>query len=386
MTFYKRMAHVVAVCLDMILFFSAFSFVVCFLLTAVSILTPVLLIAEIYWRFFHTAAKSSENETINMPSISAKTDDSKMPTKLTSETKNIDEIDEKSKEIPMKQVKSMETVVVDTSYQFCLQNGSGRDVAIELQQMDSEVIELMINMVYWATFAPVPVATFVPFPHDLFSQVNSVGFQEIVHAIGALPSAQAMKQIIAARTFHSHFANKAHNLHQAHSLLTWIVTSHKGSLKHISLAQQTEFERNLSASGSLRLFKITNSPEKEASFLQAKGQKKTVWAYHGSAFHNWHSIIHNNLKNCTGTSLEAHGASYGGGIYLGVAVDTSLGYCNPAEHVWPKAKLGTYLKFLHMQISNIFQHDFDRYHLVLVGGGESQECPGRLWTPLRGVE
>ncbi len=147
--------------------------------------------------------------------------------------------------------------------------------------------------------------------------------------------------MIASRTFHSHFANSPH-LHEAHSLLTWIVTSHKGSLKHIPLAEQTQFEMNLSANGNLRLFKITNSPEKEASFLRAKGNSQTEFMFHGSNPYCWHSIIHNNLKNLSNTPQMAHGNSWGNGIYMAQFAQGALkkDCASTAVGQWNNATMG----------------------------------------------
>ncbi len=147
-----------------------------------------------------------------------------------------------------------------------------------------------------------------------------------------------MKEMIASRTFHSHFANAPH-LHEAHSLLTWIVTSHRGSLKHIPLAEQTDFEKRV-APGALCLFKIVNAPEKEASFLAAKKQFATEHLYHGSRAYCWHSIVRNNLKNLSGTPQQVHGAGQGHGIYLGSDAQLANGHMQHAQGYWKNAALG----------------------------------------------
>ncbi len=239
----------------------------------------------------------------------------------------------------VKQIKDKKAVVsiskkTNQSLAFCLKNGQGRDVAIELQQMDSEVIELMICMVYWATHGQ-HMSMFQPHPTK-FSAKNHKCLRE---TLDELPKVSFMKQKLLKNTFHKYFANAPH-LHEAHSLLTWIVTSHKGSLKHIPVADQTKCEKSLSGKGNLHLFKITNSPEKETSFKRAVNRSDTQaseWAYHGSAAHCWHSIIHNNLKLLPGMK---HGQCYGRGIYMCKNAGIPMGYSHSAVSTWAKQTLG----------------------------------------------
>ncbi len=222
---------------------------------------------------------------------------------------------------------------VAKSLAFCKRNGMGRDVAIELKQMDSEVIELMINTVFWATCCVVD-ESFDPFPNWCGIQ-SKKKYAAIRSVLDCIPSVQKMKYLIRKRKFHSHFANAAH-LHEAHKLLSWIITSHKGHIHYLPRKYQTKFEKGLSGT-NLRLFKIVNSPEKEASFLSAKGRHKTEFLYHGSRYHSWHSILHNNLKNLSNTPQMVHqNASYGPGIYLTEFATTSLKYVFYSRDHWNK--------------------------------------------------
>lgn len=67
----------------------------------------------------------------------------------------------------------------------------------------------------------------------------------------------------------------------------------------------------------------------------------SFWAFHGSLFSNWHSILHNGLKNYSGTKHMTAGAVYGPGIYLGTDSNTSFNYAG-ASPAWPKSAIATY--------------------------------------------
>lgn len=82
----------------------------------------------------------------------------------------------------------------------------------------------------------------------------------------------------------------------------------------------------------------SSPPEKEKQFQELKAKHGSFYAFHGSGFGNWHSILRVGLKNYSGTDLMSTGKSltdvlsqwvgqaYGAGIYLSPSSSTSLGY------------------------------------------------------------
>jgi poly [ADP-ribose] polymerase 6/8 len=42
---------------------------------------------------------------------------------------------------------------------------------------------------------------------------------------------------------------------------------------------------------------LSSPPEKESKFQELKKKKGSFWAFHGSPFANWHSILRVGLKN-----------------------------------------------------------------------------------------
>lgn len=54
--------------------------------------------------------------------------------------------------------------------------------------------------------------------------------------------------------------------------------------------------------------------------------EKFTYLFHGSPFHNWHSIIRNGLKNYSGTNKMTSGQTWGPGIYFSDDLSFSFGY------------------------------------------------------------
>ncbi len=81
---------------------------------------------------------------------------------------------------------------------------------------------------------------------------------------------------------------------------------------------------------------MTNSPEREAAFQKLKATHGSFWKFHGSPFHNWHSILRTNLRNVSGTKLMRVGQAHGPGIYLASNSQTSrYESCNSCNEASP---------------------------------------------------
>jgi hypothetical protein len=105
------------------------------------------------------------------------------------------------------------------------------------------------------------------------------------------------------------------------ALLTWVCTSYRGFLA--------------SASGQLRIpsmpgvhqFVLANAaPTLECAFAARIGQQPTRVLFHGTSFDRLYAIMYQGLLVCSGSPLQAHGASFGRGIYMGEEPATALGY------------------------------------------------------------
>lgn len=75
------------------------------------------------------------------------------------------------------------------------------------------------------------------------------------------------------------------------------------------------------------------------SFAAAKAKKGSFYAFHGSAFYNWHSILRSTIKNMSNTHMMSAGAAYGAGIYLAPVSSTSFGYSRGTQG-WVNSRFG----------------------------------------------
>lgn len=73
------------------------------------------------------------------------------------------------------------------------------------------------------------------------------------------------------------------------------------------------------------VYKILHPVDKEKEFKTVSADK-VLYLFHGSNWHNWHSIMRNGLKNCSNTKLMTAGAAYGNGIYLSSEFGYSFNY------------------------------------------------------------
>ena len=107
----------------------------------------------------------------------------------------------------------------------------------------------------------------------------------------------------------------------AFALFNWILASNPTYM--VSLRG----EDRIAAMGTKYQFLMrSSSPEGEHVFNAAKKKHGSVFGYHGSSIENWHSILRNGLKNCSGTKLQVNGAAYGSGVYISPTAAMSLGY------------------------------------------------------------
>lgn len=71
---------------------------------------------------------------------------------------------------------------------------------------------------------------------------------------------------------------------------------------------------------------LMDSPEKEQVFQDLKAEYGTVYAFHGSALENWHSVLRNGLYVASNTEFQTTGARYGAGIYISPRLGYSSNY------------------------------------------------------------
>lgn len=112
----------------------------------------------------------------------------------------------------------------------------------------------------------------------------------------------------------------------SYTLFKWIIDSNRSYIINIPKEYQLE-EMNTEDQFML----LTDSPDKEKIFQELKNKHGSIFAFHGSPFQNWHSILRNGLFNASGTKFQRNGAAHGKGIYLSPSSSGSFSYSGRAS-------------------------------------------------------
>lgn len=133
-------------------------------------------------------------------------------------------------------------------------------------------------------------------------------------------------------------------------LLRWIIASNRACILQV----ESEDDAAIGRKTDDRLYGMSKwaqfrfamgAPDKERRFKQSvRSVTKrlhlkfpTLFAWHGSPLHNWHSIIREGLH----FNETHHGRAFGHGVYHSLDVNTSLGYSGYGGHstTWPNSEL-----------------------------------------------
>ncbi|KAF2734289.1 hypothetical protein EJ04DRAFT_249130 [Polyplosphaeria fusca] len=183
-----------------------------------------------------------------------------------------------------------------------------------------------------------------------FDELDDFFKREAIHALlDLLPGVEEMKQYLA-RKAQSALSSWVDRLSPAVlGILRWIIASNRACIVQVddetSTLQQKGEERLYGMSGWTQFRFAMGAPDKERRFIKAvrdttdrlKLKNPTLFAWHGSPLHNWHSIIREGLH----FKDTAHGRAYGHGVYHSLDINTSMGYCGygPTGEYWPKSEL-----------------------------------------------
>ncbi|KAF2726014.1 hypothetical protein K431DRAFT_299725 [Polychaeton citri CBS 116435] len=162
----------------------------------------------------------------------------------------------------------------------------------------------------------------------------------ICRLLDLLPSVREMQEYLSS--------NPSSNLGQwmerippaALALLRWIIASNRAcimqneesQLNAVSSKPSSAFkqDRVYGMNGYMQFRFAMGAPDKEQRFMNEVNKTAarlglkhpTLFAWHGSPLHNWHSIIREGLHYRT----TAHGRAYGHGVYHALHASTSTGY------------------------------------------------------------
>jgi len=226
------------------------------------------------------------------------------------------------------------------------QYGLGADVASEIRN-GKEVVDLLISFTIAASLGEIK--RFTPFPqlevkvHDKatgvsdvlsFMNGNTKNNTKVKSVLDKLPSIQELSDLATDSKTIKENLDKLDPL--AFPLLRWIITSNRA---HLAKLDPKRHIKEMSTPHQY-LF-LSSPPEKEKQFQELKAKYGSFYAFHGSGFGNWHSILRVGLKNYSGTEFMSTGQAYGAGIYLSPSSNTSLGYARVGSG-WDKSMFGGY--------------------------------------------
>jgi len=224
------------------------------------------------------------------------------------------------------------------------QYGLGVDVAAIIKSK-GQVVDLLISSTKAAAMGDIK--RFNPFPNAIEVR-QVVGGKEVIHTfknssgkpdktkvgnvLEKIPSIADLQKFPDSPTI-KEYLDGIDIL--CYPLLRWCLTSNRA---HMSSLKPSD--RITQIGTTIQLLLLSCPPKKELKFQQEKKKKGSFYAFHGSAFNNWHCILRQGLKNYSGTEFMTTGAVYGNGIYLAPDSGTSLSYAKTGSG-WTKSMFGT---------------------------------------------
>jgi ubiquitin-conjugating enzyme E2 Q len=190
--------------------------------------------------------------------------------------------------------------------------------------------------------------------HSNFDEMSdSEKAETIVMALETLPSIAVLRTYLIEQSRSSEPNLKAWKERvspAALGVLRWIVASNRSCIIQVDkcpgqsdadvLAAKIRLNQRVSnISESWVQFRFAQgSPDKEQKFLNALKDQQgnfdskypTMFAFHGSPLHNWHSIIRHGLD----FKEIAHGRAYGNGVYHSQDQSVSIGYAMHNTSAW----------------------------------------------------
>ncbi|KAL8679551.1 MAG: hypothetical protein Q9186_004171 [Xanthomendoza sp. 1 TL-2023] len=118
----------------------------------------------------------------------------------------------------------------------------------------------------------------------------------------------------------------------AAGVLRWIIASNRSCIVEVDHVEGNDCratEERVTGMPQWMQFRFAQgAPDKEQRFIQSlrdfTGQQQfpSLYAWHGSPLHNWHSIVREGLH----FEERSHGRAYGNGVYHATDVSTSMSY------------------------------------------------------------
>lgn len=201
--------------------------------------------------------------------------------------------------------------------------------------------------------------------------------QVICLLLDLLPSVNDMRQYLRGKA-QSSLSMWTDGLSPAAlGMLRWIIASNRACILQVDTEDDTpgghKAEDRLYGMSQWAQFRFAmGAPDKERRFVQSVRDNTnrlhlkfpTLFAWHGSPLHNWHSIIREGLH----FRETHHGRAFGHGVYHSLDVNTSRGYSTFGAngYTWPKSELNIQQALALNEICNAPQEFVSRTpHLVV---------------------
>ena len=245
-------------------------------------------------------------------------------------------------------------------------------------------------------YSPTPLPTTVPKPvvkakrsmdeflpakfqiyNQNFDDLSEQGKRQVVCALlDLLPPVKDMRHFLL-RKAQSSLNSWTDRLSPAVlGLLRWIIASNRACILQVGneddAAAGRKAEDRLYGMSHWAQFRFAmGAPDKERRFIQSvrdvtsrlRPKFPTLFAWHGSPLHNWHSIIREGLH----FNESHHGRAYGDGVYHSLDVNTSISYSGYGNSVtWPNSELRIHQALALNEIVNVPEEFVSRTpHLVV---------------------
>lgn len=228
--------------------------------------------------------------------------------------------------------------------------GLGSDLAAEIRYCP-ELIDMLITFAHACVndsraeerFDPYPFGVRVewkegsgdraPVKEMSFARGTKKDMDMLKTVLHALPSLEEMRKHAKTPESLKGYLDSIHLL--CWPLLRWLVSSNRAHMQLLPPEKQIK-----GIPTQYQFLMLTAAPEKEQKFRAAKNKHGSHYAFHGSDFGNWHSILRVGLKNFSNTSRMTTGAAYGPGIYLAGNSSISAGYMRQGSG-WSKSLFGS---------------------------------------------
>lgn len=191
-----------------------------------------------------------------------------------------------------------------------------------------------------STSTKLPEVSFIVYDQNFDDLHPAAKSKSIRMLLDTLPSITRMKEYLENGR-HSSLQSWAERLSPAAlGVLRWIIASNRSCILQVDNhdSSKKSYEERVSGMPEYMQFRFAQgAPDKEQRFVQSvrenidpkKTEYPTLFAWHGSSLHNWHSIMREGLH----FKDIINGRACGNGVYFSPQALTSVGYSGMYRYV-----------------------------------------------------